>query len=152
MRCPAAIVSFRRRAGAPVQKSNAWSASDRNKQNRKRQRAERRAAGLCTRCGQSVEDKDYARCRICRKKETDRIIRPQSNSPAQKKSRIARADRYRNAGLCPRCGRTPQEGKNWCAKCLGVARQSSKRARRKKKLRAAGLSEKQIEFIMKRGK
>lgn len=85
---------------------------------RKQQRAERRAQGLCTRCGVPLEDARYVQCERCRKAF-------QLNwYPMSTRGSHARpmADRGKN-GDCWRCGQLlPQDyHKKICPECISKA-------------------------------
>lgn len=68
-------------------------------------RAERRAAGLCTRCGRRKPVKGIDTCRACRKENKEIMARVYER-------RIA-------AGMCTRCGeRPPEPGLSGCCVCL----------------------------------
>lgn len=82
---------------------------------RKQQRAERRAQGLCTRCGVPLEDARYVQCERCRKAF-------QLNwYPTSTRALHARpfADRGKN-GDCWMCGKLLPQGytKKLCAECI----------------------------------
>ena len=76
----------------------------------RRQYAERRAAGLCTRCGGPVHD-GLSRCAPCA------AIEDAAKCPERKNARSRRLYRERRAaGLCTACG-APSQGDARCAPC-----------------------------------
>ena len=119
-----------------------------------RQTAERRVAGLCTRCGQAPAAPEHAVCEPCgeKRREAERIryataiatgklyagrdpaAKRRSARAASRKRRQARLD----GGRCTRCGRRPAvEGGTVCEPCQAT-RQAVERQRYTER-RATGL-------------
>ena len=109
----------------------------------RRQKAERRARGVCTRCGRNPAAPDRSICEAClvKRREADRkryrkakaAGLPYGGKPVAGKRRSARiASRNRrrvrrDANLCTRCGRRPPvEGGATCGACR-EARQAGER-------------------------
>lgn len=78
----------------------------------RRVRAERRAAGLCTFCGEERDDEAYVLCGDCRQVITT-------------KAAVSRAERV-VCGRCPRCGGERDVGFMTCARCLDSQRRFGK--------------------------
>jgi hypothetical protein len=74
---------------------------------------ERRAAGLCSRCGEPPMP-GKSRCKLC--------------ADAHNLQNRDRAIKRAAAGRCPKCGGRPVEGKSHCQRCTdGIARRSATR-------------------------
>ena len=84
-------------------------------QKRKRQRAERREQGLCTRCGVPLEDARYVQCERCRQ-ACNLLWYPSSTRGSHARPM---ADRGKN-GECWRCGQLLPQGyaKKVCPDCI----------------------------------
>ena len=93
-----------------------------------RRTAERRAKGLCLKCGKRPPAPHRSQCEVCAEKR-----RPADRGRFHRRT----ADR-RAAGLCPRCGEAePAPGRSICDPC---AEQRNKASRaRDARLRAAGM-------------
>ena len=136
----------------PVRDPEARRRADRERG--RRQHAERRAAGLCVKCGRAPALPERTQCGPCaeRRLAADRArhARAREEGRPRRDSEAARlADRERSrrrgaarraAGLCIRCGHIPpEEGRSMCEPCRDD-RRAAKRARRAER-RAAGLCE-----------
>ena len=93
-----------------------------------RQTAERRAKGLCVKCGKRPPTPGRARCESCAAKKR----------PADRARHHRRTAEHFARGLCPKCGKRPPEpGRSQCEPCLekdrvaGRARDAKLRAERK---------------------
>ena len=141
-----------RAEGKPVRDPEARRRADRERG--RRQHAERRAAGLCVKCGRVPALPERTQCEPCaeRRLAADRArhARARAEGKTRRDSEAARlADRERGrrrraerraAGLCIRCGNIPpEEGRSMCEPCRDD-RRAAKRARRAER-RAAGLCE-----------
>ena len=121
-----------RAAGKPRRNLAKARASERERA--RRQTAERRAAGLCTRCGQAQAVPGRAVCESCgdRSREAERIGYAKARAdgklyggrdPGAKRRSACAASRKRqhvrcDAGKCLRCGkRPPAEGGTTCEPC-----------------------------------
>ncbi len=119
-----------------------------------RQAAERRAAGICTRCAKAPAAPERTACAACleKRRAADRaryaagkaagLKYGGSNAEAKRRSARAKSKRRqkarREAGLCIRCGkRPPVEGGTTCTPCRET-RQAAER-RQYSERRAAGL-------------
>ena len=141
-----------RAEGKPVRDPEARRRADRERG--RRQHAERKAAGLCVKCGRVSALPERTQCEPCaeRRLAADRArhARARAEGKTRRDSEAARlADRERGrrrraerraAGLCIRCGNIPpEEGRSMCEPCRDD-RRAAKRARRAER-RAAGLCE-----------
>ena len=141
-----------RAEGKPVRDREASRQADRERD--RRQHAERKAAGLCVKCGRAPALPERTQCGPCaeRRLAADRARhararaegRPRRDTEAareadRERGRRRRAER-REAGLCIRCGNVaPEDGRSMCEPCRDD-RRAAKRARRAER-RAAGLCE-----------
>ena len=73
----------------------------------RRQRAERRAAGLCIECGEPVDQEGAVKCPACRAEHTALMKR--------------RRDEKRARGECSDCPEPAEEGKRKCQTHLNLA-------------------------------
>ena len=118
----------------------------------RRQHAERRAAGICTKCGKAPARPGRTLCEPCaeRHRARDRYARAKAagvpyggrDPEARRRGHRERSRRRREArqaaGLCSRCGHVPPvEGRTMCEPCREDRRQA-KRDRHAER-RAAGL-------------
>ena len=120
----------------------------------RRQHAERKAAGICTRCGKTPSRPERTTCEPCaeqhRARDRARHARakaegvpyggrdPEARRRAGRKRSRRRSEARRQAGLCIRCGHVPPaEGRALCEPCREDRRQA-KRDRHAER-RAAGL-------------
>ena len=141
-----------RAEGKPVRDPETRRQADRERD--RRQHAERKAAGLCVKCGRAPALPERTQCGPCveRRLAADRARhararvagKPRRDSEAarqadRERGRRRRAER-RAAGLCIRCGNVaPEEGRSMCEPCRDD-RRAAKRTRRAER-RAAGLCE-----------
>ena len=141
-----------RAEGKPVRDPEARRRADRERG--RRQHAERRAAGLCVKCGRAPALPERSQCEPCaaRRLAADRARHARARAEGRprrdpesarrgerERGRQRRAER-RAAGVCIRCGNVPpQEGRSMCEPCRDD-RRAAKRARRAAR-RAAGLCE-----------
>ena len=141
-----------RAEGKPRRDPERARASDRERD--RRQRAERQAQGLCTKCGKVPSGPARRLCESCagKRREADRARYAEAKATGklyggrdpEAKRRSARAgsckrdNARREAGLCTRCGhRPPVEGGTVCQPCRET-RQAAERERYAAR-RAAGL-------------
>ena len=120
----------------------------------RRLHAERKAAGICTKCGKAPAHPDRTTCEPCaekhRARDRERFARakaeghpyggrdPEKKRMAGRKHGRRRTEARRAAGLCIRCGNAPPaEGRSMCEPCR-ENRRAAKRARHRER-RAAGL-------------
>ena len=142
-----------RAEGKPVRDPDATRRADRERD--RRQHAERKAAGLCVKCGRAPALPERTQCEPCAEKrlaaDRARHARARAEGKPRRDSEAARlADRERGrrrraerraAGMCIRCGAVaPEEGRSMCEPCR-EDRRAAKRARRAER-RAAGLCRK----------
>ena len=116
--------------------------------------AERKAAGICTKCGKAPARPERTTCEPCaeqhRARDRERHARakadgipyggrdPEARRRAGRKRSRRRSEARKEAGLCIRCGHVaPQEGRAMCEPCR-EDRRAAKRARHAER-RAAGL-------------
>ena len=116
--------------------------------------AERKAAGICTKCGKAPACEGRTTCEPCaerhRARDRERLARakaeglpyggrdPEKKRKAGRKHGRRRTQARRAAGLCIRCGLAqPAEGRSMCEPCR-ENRRAAKRARHHER-RAAGL-------------
>ena len=119
-----------------------------------RRTAERRAAGLCTRCGRTAPAPDRSLCENCAGKKNraararDARLRaagkprrdPAKARAARRRRSRRKAQQWRECGLCVRCGKLPAApGRTLCEPCL-EKRRAADRARYGA-AKAAGLPE-----------
>ena len=119
-----------------------------------RQHAERKAAGICTKCGRAQARPERTTCEPCaeqhRARDRERHARaraegipyggrdPEARRRAGRKRSRRRSEARKAAGLCIRCGHVaPAEGRAMCEPCR-EDRRAAKRARHAER-RAAGL-------------
>ena len=76
---------------------------DENKNRAKRIYHERKAKGICTRCGKRKAERDKTRCGICLSKDAE----------AHRKKRDSK-NHWSEAGLCCRCGKPSMPGRKLC--------------------------------------
>ena len=141
-----------RAEGKPLRDPEARRRADRERD--RRQHAERKAAGLCIKCGRAPALPERTQCGPCaeRRLAADRARHARARAegkPRRDPETARRADRERGrrrraerraAGLCIRCGNVaPEEGRSMCEPCRDD-RRAAKRARRAER-RAAGLCE-----------
>ena len=141
-----------RAEGKPVRDPEARRQADRERD--RRQHAERKAAGLCVKCGRAPALPERTQCGPCAERrlatDRERHARARAEGKPRRDSAVARlADRERGrrrraerraAGLCIRCGNVaPEEGRSMCEPCRDD-RRAAKRARRAER-RAAGRCE-----------
>ena len=117
------------------------------------QHAERKAAGICTKCGRAPARPERTLCEPCaaqhRARDRDRHAQakaegipyggrdPEARRRAGRKQSRRRSEARRAAGLCIRCGHVqPEEGRAVCEPCRDDRREA-KRARHHER-RAAG--------------
>ena len=120
----------------------------------RRQHAERKAAGICTKCGRAPARPERTLCEPCaeqhRARDRTRHAQakaqgipyggrdPEARRRAGRKRSRRRSETRRAAGLCIRCGNVPpEEGRAMCEPCR-EDRRVAKRARHAER-RAAGL-------------
>ena len=120
----------------------------------RRLHAERKAAGICTKCGRAPARPDRTTCEPCaeqhRARDRARHARakaqgipyggrdPEARRRAGRKQSRRRSEARRAAGLCIRCGAVPpEEGRSMCEPCRDDRREA-KRVRHRER-RAAGL-------------
>ena len=120
----------------------------------RRQHAERRAAGICTKCGRAPARPERTLCDPCaerhRVRDRDRHAKaraqgipyggrdPETKRRADRERSRRRSEARRAAGVCVRCGNAPPaEGRAMCEPCREDRRQA-KRDRNAER-RAAGL-------------
>ena len=116
--------------------------------------AERKAAGICTKCGRAQARPERTTCEPCaeqhRARDRERHARakaegipyggrdPEARRRAGRKRSRRRSEARKKAGLCIRCGNvSPEEGRSMCEPCR-EDRRAAKRARHAER-RAAGL-------------
>ena len=93
-----------------------------------RRTAERRAKGLCLKCGKRPPAPHRTQCEPCAEKQRARDLERYHRRTAE---RIAK-------GLCPKCGKAPPEpGRSQCGPCL--AKDAAAGRARDARLRAAGM-------------
>ena len=93
-----------------------------------RQTAERRAQGLCVKCGKRPPEPGRTRCEPCAAKKR----------PADRARHHRRTAERAARGLCPKCGkRPPAPERSQCEPCLEMDRAAGRA--RDAKLRAAGI-------------
>ena len=119
----------------------------------RREREERRARGICIRCGERLAAPDRASCETCleKRREADRknyaagkaagLPYGGANADSRRKNARARSKRRQKArmeaGMCIRCGdRPPVEGGTTCAPCRETRQAAERRQYRER--RAAG--------------
>ena len=99
-----------------------------------RQTAERRARGLCVKCGKRPPEPGRTQCEPCAAKK-----RPADRARHHRRT-AERVDR----GLCPKCGkRAPAPGRSQCEPCLEKDRAAGQA--RDARLRAAGIPRRDCE-------
>ncbi len=138
--------------GKPVRDPEARRLADRERG--RRRHAERKAAGLCVKCGRASALAERTQCGPCaeRRLAADRARhararaegKPRRDSEAARLADCERGHRRRAerraAGVCIRCGHfPPEEGRSMCEPCRDD-RRAAIRARRAER-RAAGLCE-----------
>ena len=118
------------------------------------QHAERKAAGICTKCGRAPARPERTTCEPCaeqhRTRDRARHARakaegipyggrdPEARRRAGRKRSRRRSEARKAVGLCIRCGNVPpEEGRSMCEPCR-VDRRAAKRARHAER-RAEGL-------------
>ncbi len=114
--------------------------------------AERKAAGICTKCGRAPACPERTTCEPCAEQHRDRARHarakaegipyggrdPEARRRAGRKRSRRRAEARKASGLCTRCGNLPpEEGRSMCEPCREDRRQA-KRDRHAER-RAAGL-------------
>ena len=120
----------------------------------RRQHAERRAAGLCTKCGKAKASPERTLCEPCAetRRAQDRARHakakaegipyggrdPEAKRRADRERSRRRSEARRAAGICVRCGNAPPaEGRAMCEPCREDRRQAKRDRNRDR--RAAGL-------------
>ena len=120
----------------------------------RRQHAERKAAGICTKCGRAPARPERTTCEPCaeRHRLRDRARHerakaqgipyggrdPETKRRADRERSRRRSEARRAAGICVRCGNTPPaEGRAMCEPCRENRRQAKRDRNRDR--RAAGL-------------
>ncbi|MBI4330350.1 MAG: hypothetical protein HY673_03605 [Chloroflexi bacterium] len=90
---------------------------------------QRRARGLCVRCGEKVED-GFARCPRCREwaRMHQALYKRRKGLAWQAKLR----QHWRKEGRCPRCGRPPELGHKKCSHCLAKDGECLRRWRKRR--------------------
>ena len=141
-----------RAAGKPRRDPDNAKAYERDRS--RREHAERKAAGICARCGKAPARPDRTTCEPCaeqhRARDRARHAKakaegipyggrdPEARRRAGRKRSRRRSEARKEAGLCIRCGQVPPaEGRAMCEPCREDRRQA-KRARHAER-RAAGL-------------
>ncbi len=129
-------------------------AKDYERERGRRLHAERKAAGLCTKCGRAPARPDRTTCEPCaekhRARDRARHARakaegipyggrdPEARRKSGRERSRRRSEARRAAGLCVRCGHIPpEEGRGLCEPCR-ADRRAARRARDADR-RAAGL-------------
>ena len=129
-------------------------AREHERERSRRQHAERRAAGICTKCGKAQASPDRTLCQPCAevRRAHDRARHakakaqgipyggrdPEARRRADRERSRRRSEARRAAGICVRCGNAPPaEGRALCEPCREDRRQA-KRDRNAER-RAAGL-------------
>ena len=124
------------------------------RERRRREHAERKAAGICTKCGKAPARPERTTCEPCaeqhRARDRARHARakaegipyggrdPEARRRAGRKRSRRRSEARKAAGLCIRCGNVPpEEGRAMCEPCR-EDRRAAKRARHAER-RAEGL-------------
>ena len=75
-----------------------------------------KAAGVCLDCGKTPEK--GVRCDSCQEKRRERRRATAGKITEEEKEKMrARYRQYKTAGLCPQCGKKPQEGRTLCERC-----------------------------------
>ena len=97
--------------------------------------AERKAAGLCPRCGECRPEDGLALCGVCAEK---RRASERAHNTRRRAAGVKRRQARLDAGMCTRCGhRPPVDGGTVCGRCRD-ARRAAERGRYRR-LRERGL-------------
>lgn len=85
-----------------------------------RQYYERKANGICTRCGDNKAEPGFTYCNECRDRKNKYRAELESNR--------------RLNGLCTKCGEKTENGRAWCKRCTSRSVESHKVIFRRRKL------------------